>query len=186
MLQLKVSDGLILQELRETDAPAMFALIEHNRDHLRLWLPWVDATRTQADSLSFIQDMRQRVREQKALAMGIFYQDGFIGAIDMHDWNHELGKAAIGYWLGAAHQKKGIMQACASVFFAHLFRQLPLNKLELYIVTGNKRSLKLAASLGFTTEGVLRASYKMNGALHDLAVWGLLQPEWANSQLSLK
>ncbi len=40
--------------LKLGDANEMFALTEASRSHLRRWLPWVDRTRTVADSEAFI------------------------------------------------------------------------------------------------------------------------------------
>lgn len=178
MVELEVSDGLILREYVAADAKQLFGVIDQNRVHLRAWLPWVDQTRKPADSLAFIQDSQQQINQQLGIALGIFYHDQLIGAIDLHQWDHELRKGAIGYWLIKQHQGKGLMKACALAFITYLYNNLPLNKLELHIVTGNKRSIYLAHKLGFTNEGTLRDSYKMNGSLHNLMIFGLLKKEW--------
>src|SRR5690606_6852464 len=130
MLQLKVTESLYLKELEESHAEELFAAIDQSRDHLRKWLPWVDRTRTVADTLSFLKNMEDQKHEHKGLAMGIFRKEQLVGSVDMHDWNHELNKAALGYWLVENCQQKGIMQVCVRKFMNYLFDQLSLNKIE--------------------------------------------------------
>ncbi|UGA38966.1 hypothetical protein JOS77_04635 [Chromobacterium haemolyticum] len=38
-----------------SDAPALFALINANRDALRPWMPWEPLTRSESDSRAFLQ-----------------------------------------------------------------------------------------------------------------------------------
>jgi RimJ/RimL family protein N-acetyltransferase len=44
-----------LRPLQVDDAETLFALVDGSRDTLSQWLPWVDNTRSAADSLAFIQ-----------------------------------------------------------------------------------------------------------------------------------
>ena len=53
----KIDDSTALRVLRVEDAPELFALTNANRAYLRVWLPWLDVVRTEADSASFIEAM---------------------------------------------------------------------------------------------------------------------------------
>ncbi len=178
MLTLTVSDDLALRSYQPEDAAGLFCIIDANRSHLRPWLSWVDAARNQAHSLSFIHDCAQEQREQRGLALGIFRQGQLIGTIGMHDWNHDLRKASIGYWLIKAEEGKGIVQQCARRFIRFLFESLDLNKLEIHHLPGNTRSAKVAGALGFRTEGILRDSLLLHGSYQDRVITGLLRREW--------
>lgn len=179
MLSLTVSDNLELRSYQPEDATALFHTVDANRSHLRRWLTWVDATRQEEQSLSFILNARQEQEEQRSLSLGIFRQGQLIGGIGMTDWDHGLRKAALGYWISREAEGQGIVQKSARHFIRFLFENLDLNKLEIHYLPGNTRSAKVAQALGFRTEGVLRDSFLLHGSYQDLVVTGLLRREWA-------
>ena len=37
-----IDDTLLLRSLREDDTEQLFQVVEANREHLRVWLPWLD------------------------------------------------------------------------------------------------------------------------------------------------
>lgn len=178
MLNLSVRGNIVLRTYSPEDAPTLFHTVDANRNHLRRWFSWVDATRQAEHSLSFILKSRQEQEEQNGLALGIFHDGQLAGGIGMHDWDHSLRKAAIGYWLAREAEGKGIMHQCARTFIAFLFDSLHLNKLEIHHLPDNTRSAKTAQLLGFRTEGVLRDHLLINGSYHDMVVTGLLRREW--------
>jgi ribosomal-protein-serine acetyltransferase len=47
--------GFELRLVEERHVPAIFAAVDRERQSLRQWLPWVDATRTQDDTLALIR-----------------------------------------------------------------------------------------------------------------------------------
>lgn len=179
-------DNLILRPYKEEDAPALFNVINTNRQNLRPWLPWVDTTISEQSSLSFIQQSQSEAHEQKGIALGIFLQEEIIGGIGMHKWNQQLKSAEIGYWLSLQHQGKGMLHQCATAFIAYLFGQLQLNKIEVRFHPANKKSAAVAQRLHFSIEGILRDAQITNGLLHDMVVAGLLQREWRAIQHSGK
>lgn len=180
MLHLTVPGDIVLRTYDPEDAAALFHTIEANRAHLRRWLTWVDSTRQEAHSLSFILNARQQQQEQRSLALGIFRQGQLIGGIGMQDWDHSLRKASIGFWLSKTAEGQGIIQQCAPVFIRFLFENLDLNKVEIHYLPGNSRSAKAALQLGFRTEGLLRDSFLMHGSYHDLVITGLLRRDHAS------
>jgi ribosomal-protein-serine acetyltransferase len=46
--------GLSLSLLEERHATELSLLIDHNRTHLRQWMPWLDWNTSEADSRAFI------------------------------------------------------------------------------------------------------------------------------------
>lgn len=178
MVSILIDDNLLLRSYNPEDAPELFRAVNESRAHLRPWLVWVDATTKQEHSLQFIQVSMQQQHNQEALALGIFYKRKIIGGIGMHDWNHVLEKAQLGYWISKDFEGKGIITTCMERFIDFLFDKVGLNKLEIHFVVTNKRSAVIAEKLGFRTEGVLRDSYVMNGVFTDLVVTGLLKKEW--------
>ena len=96
----------------------------------------------------------------------------------MHDWDHDVQMAQIGYWFAQEHEGKGIISRSMQQFVAFLFDKTGLNKIEIRFVQANKRSAKVAARMGFKIEGVIRQSVMRNGMPEDMVVTGLLKSEW--------
>ena len=46
---------VVLRPLQVQDADELFLLVNHNREHLRAWLPWLDQAKTRDDQVKFIQ-----------------------------------------------------------------------------------------------------------------------------------
>jgi ribosomal-protein-serine acetyltransferase len=47
--------SVLLRRLQVQDADELFLLVNHNREHLRTWMPWLDEAKTQTDQVKFIQ-----------------------------------------------------------------------------------------------------------------------------------
>jgi ribosomal-protein-serine acetyltransferase len=98
-MTIPVDHELKLRSFQTSDVSQLFACVSANRAHLREFLPWVDATLKEADSLAFIDTTIKQQTAQEGMAMGIFLNDQLIGSIGMHTWDHRLKKCEIGYWL---------------------------------------------------------------------------------------
>lgn len=178
MVSILIDEHLLLRSFQPDDAPALFRAVDEDRMHLRPWLRWVDVTTKQEHIMQFIQRAQQQLHNQEALELGIVYDRRIIGGIGMHDWDHMLKKAQVGYWISKDFEGKGIVHRCLMHFIDFLFDKPGLNKIEIHFMPGNKRSSALAERLGFKIEGVIRQSYFMNGRLEDLVITGLLKTEW--------
>jgi len=174
---LQARDNVVLRNYTEDDAAELFRVIDDNRSHLRNFMTWTDVTLKEEHSLEFIRTAHQNLHEQKGIAYGIFKDEKLIGGIGMHQWNHTLRKAEIGYWIAKEEEGKSIMYDAARTFIRFLFDQIQLNKIELLFKKDNTRSAQLAKRLNFTIEGVLRESLLMHGSFHDIVVAGLLKRE---------
>lgn len=167
-----------LELLEQRHAPALFALIEANRERLRAWLPWVDRTRTVADSEAYIGATQDQWAGDNGFVAGIWHRGALAGVVGYH--KVELPKRAtdLGYWLGAAHEGKGLMTLAVRALIAHAFGPLGLNRVEIRCATDNLRSRALPERLGFTLEGVLRDNEWLYDHHVDHAVYSLLAREW--------
>jgi len=178
MIQIPVSDEIILRAYRDEDVPVFYQTIMANKAYLRPWIAWVDRVQTPADALDVIRQGHFHIREQRAMPLAVFYKGNLAGGIGMHDWNHELRNAKIGYWLAAQYQGKGLMDQCGKAFLNYLFQRLNLHKVMLEYFPENRKSGALAQRLGFTIEGLLRDATKYHGQYRSLVVCGMLRTEW--------
>src|SRR6266849_5634965 len=177
MFRCQLRPDLDLRLLEERHSATVFGLVNRDRDYLRKWLPWVDATHTEDDTLSFIRSSLERFTSNSGFAAGIWYQGQFCGVIGTHkiDWLNR--RVEIGYWLGQQSQGKGIVTDACRAVMTHAFTELDLHRVEIHCGVGNDKSAAVPRRLGFNLEGTLRQALLLHGVYHDLLVFGFLKSE---------
>ena len=178
MFHKQIQDGVYLKLLEERHAPAAFAAVDQDREHLGEWLPWVDQTTEVDYTAAFIQTSLEQFARNEALAAGIWCGEEFIGGIGTHkiDWLNR--KVEIGYWIASRFQGRGIITAACRALIDHAFGEWKLNRVEIHCADGNEKSCAIAKRLGFQFEGVLRKAQLVNGEYLDIRVYALLFEEW--------
>jgi len=178
MFRATVRPDLEMRLLEERHAPEVFALVNLDRSYLRQWLPWVDSSLAEDDSLAFIRAALEQFASGDAITAGIWNRGQFAGVLGTHKFNRLYRKVELGYWLGESFQGRGIMTDCCRVMIAHLFEELELNRVEICCAAGNAKSIAVPKRLGFALEGTLREGDFSGGKFHDLLVFGMLKREW--------
>ena len=174
---LDLGDGIEVRFLEPGDAEDVFAVVEANRDRLRPWMPWVDATAGPADTRAFIEGDRA---SDGMDALGIYVEGRYVGGIGMRpDLPH--GDAEIGYWIGAVHERRGLVTRACRALIDRAFGNLGLHRVTIRVAPDNARSRAIPERLGFREEGVMREAGKSALGYHDLVVYGLLDREWSSS-----
>lgn len=178
MFSLPVGGGIELRLMEKRHAERFFALINQNREHLRKWLPWVDATWSPEDVQGFVHRALEQFAEDRGLHAGIWLRGELAGAIGCHpiDWSNRA--TSIGYWLGAPFQGKGVITQCCRAIVSYLLDEMSLHRVEIRCATQNTRSCAVPERLGFVREGVIREAQWVAGGFVDLAVYGILASEW--------
>ncbi|WP_160712131.1 GNAT family N-acetyltransferase [Chitinophaga solisilvae] len=178
MLEVPVNEDIMLRQLQPADAPLVYKQLDSSRKSLRKFLPWVDYNTSEEHSLRFIQMMLRKAEDQEAIALGIWYKGVLCGVMDLHDWDHQLHKVEIGYWVGESFQGKGIATKACRALVTYAFKKLRLNKIEIHFMLQNERSGQIPIKLGFTREGILRHNAKLHGQFVDIVVMGVLRQDW--------
>ena len=182
MFRASVRPGLELRILEERHAPIVFALVDRERPYLREWLPWVDGTLTEDDTLAFIKASLEQFGNNNGFAAGIWETSGdrhrLAGVIGTHKINWPNRKAELGYWLSREFQGKGIATEACRAVITHLLGELDLNRVEIHCATGNTKSCAIPRRLGFTLEGTLREGELCCGRYLDLNIFGMLKKDW--------
>jgi ribosomal-protein-serine acetyltransferase len=179
MFRAPLENGVELRLLEERHASAVFATVDEQREHLRRWLPWVDATITEDDSLAFIRSSLEQFASNNGFAAGIWKQGRVIGVIGMHKINWLNRSVELGYWIAKEEQGQGIITGACRAVITHVFRELDLHRVQIRCATGNAKSCAIARRLGFAHEGTVREAEQVNGEFFDLHVFGMLQRDWA-------
>lgn len=179
MVSILIDDDLLMRSWSPEDAPALFRAVDESREHIRLWLPWVDETTKPEHSATYIQHALAMAESKQAMHFGIFHQQRVIGAMSLYDFEARWKRsAAVGYWVAKAWEGRGVMQQCLSRLVDFAFDSCGLQRLEIRYAASNGRSAALVKRLGFVQEGVLRQACWREGRAEDLVVAGLLKDEW--------
>jgi len=171
---LDLGDGIEVRFLEPGDAEDVFAVIDANRDRLRPWMPWVDPTLGPDDTRAFIERVRASGTED---GLGIYVDGSFVGGIGLR-LDEVNGDSEIGYWIGAAHEGRGLVTRACRALIDRAFGDLGLHRVTIRVAPDNARSRAIPERLGFREEGVTREAGRSALGHHDLVVYGLLDREW--------
>jgi RimJ/RimL family protein N-acetyltransferase/uncharacterized glyoxalase superfamily protein PhnB len=165
------TDRLQLRALRLDDAPALFDLF-HDPDAMPYWHTL--AHRTLEDTRSAIEAMLRPPRACWWAVQVIETQEtiGFLGFLGFGT------NPGFGYAIHPAHRLRGYATEAARAALDFGFRQLDLDRLELWVHEGNTASIRLAQSLGFERRGCFRQVYPREGRSRETAVYGATRTQW--------
>lgn len=168
-------DGVALRRLRARDAGPFAAAF---RDDPALGvLIGADEDPTENGVRRFIA--RQPGLRARGEFLGLAVSDDsrrpFLGHVMLHTlaWRHR--RAEIGYWLVPGARRRGVGRTAVSLLVQWAFDELELDRIEIQTTPDNAAARALAASLGFTQEGILAARNLERGRRVDVVVLGRLR-----------
>jgi ribosomal-protein-serine acetyltransferase len=178
MFRAPLPGGFELRLLEERHASHVFSTVNVERAYLRQWLPWVDSTVREDDSLVFIRASLEQFASNHGFAAGLWDGPEFIGVIGMHRINWLNRSVEIGYWIAQDYQGKGIVTEACRAVVTHVFEELDLHRVQIRCATGNTKSCAIPKRLGFVHEGTVREAEQINGKYFDLHIFGMLKRNW--------
>jgi ribosomal-protein-serine acetyltransferase len=178
MFRAIIREDVYLEILEERHAAEVFSLVDQDRSYLREWLPWVDATQAQDDTVSFVRSALEQFASGKGFVAGIWSGGQFCGVIAAQKLDLLNRSGEIGYWLGESFQGKGIMTAACGAVVTHLFNNLDLNRVAIHCAKGNEKSCAIPKRLGFVEEGMAREALLLHGVFHNARRFAMLKRDW--------
>lgn len=176
----KINDDLALKLIELKDSNRVFELTDTSRNYLREWLPWLDTTTKLEDTIGFINMCLKGFSENRSINTVILFKGNIVGVAGFNNINWSNKTAQIGYWLGEEYQGYGIMTRVAEALTEYAFKELALNKVEIRVAVGNKKSRSIPERLGFIDEGCIRQAEWLYDHYVDHVVYGILSEEWTN------
>jgi RimJ/RimL family protein N-acetyltransferase len=166
-------------ELRDLEG----LLTVHSHDDVTRFLPY-DTWKSMDDATAWFERIslldadgrsRQFVMIERADAGA---RERPVGAIVLFNVDAGNLRGEVGYVLGRADWGRGLMREALTTFLTHVFDDLGLRRIEAFVDPRNRASHRLATSLGFVHEGMLRERSSIKGQVADSNVYGLLVDEW--------
>ena len=93
------------------------------------------------------------------------FGDRWLANVGLHDIDHELGQAEVGYLAGLEGRGAGAVTRSVLLMTRWAIRDLGLRRIYWQAVEGNEPSLAVARRAGFTLEGTLRLGLAQRGVL---------------------
>ena len=178
MFYRRISEDLQVALTLPQHAEALFDLTDRNRTYLKAWLPWLDATKSASDTKRFIESNLESFAKGTALNEVLLYQGSIAGVLGFNEIDTFNGIGQVGYWLGEAYTRRGLMTVAVADLIHLGFEDLGLQRVEIRCATENWRSRAIPERLGFQHEGTLRNVERVGQRLHSHAVYGLLRSEF--------
>lgn len=180
MGHLLVDDNISLESINLSHAEIIFSAIEKNRVFLRPWLPFINYTQSKDDTVSFIKSVNQKPININEV-YEIWYKTTFAGLIGFKDTDQTNHKTELGYWVTKDMQGKGLVTKSVLKLSEFAFKKLNINRIQIKVATGNKKSSAIPKKLGFHFEGIERSGEKHGTKYFDLEVYSFLRSDWMKS-----
>lgn len=150
---IQVTDTVQLRLFKSSDADALFSLVDHNRSHLRKWLPWLDSQTHPDNTAAFIEGSLERWKNKLSLVLALVDTETVLGVVSFNTIDHLNKQAAIGYWAGEEAQGKGLVSASVEALIRYGRDVLDLKKITISCAEKNTKSIAVAERLGFSCVG---------------------------------
>lgn len=173
-----VTPRMVLRELVEADAPAIFRLRSEPR--VMRYIPKPLSTRTE-EAHALIREFQLAARRNESIMWGITRSgqgqvEGYIGF-----WRFllEHHRAELGYALHPDLWGQGLMSEAVAAVLDHGFRVLRLHSVEACVTPGNDASIRVLQRNGFVQEAHFRENFRHEGVFVDSLVYSCLAPAGA-------
>ena len=172
------TDRLILRRYKIEDADAMYKNWASDSEVTKFltWQPHssVDVSR------SIIEDWLKEYSDEKYYQWAIVLKDNGnepIGDISVVHMNEDISMVHIGYCLGRAWWRRGIMSEALKAVTDFMFDTVEVNRVESRHDPMNPNSGKVMQKCGMKYEGTLRSADRNNQGICDACYYALLRSE---------
>jgi RimJ/RimL family protein N-acetyltransferase len=167
-----------LRRHRVEDAAAIARAVAESLDHLRPWMPWATA------DAGRVGPQRRRLREvlpdweadtEYSFLIVAPEQDQILGGCGLHRRVGE-GGIEIGYWVHAAHTRRGYATAAAKALTQAAFCLDGIARVEIHCDRANIASQAIPRRLGYVLDRVEPDEVEAPAETGESMIWVLTRP----------
>ena len=125
------------------------------------------------------EDIKHYINNISGLFLGIFNQDnehvGNIRVTQPHPINRHC---QLGILINKKFRGKGVGKKAIDLVINHIFLNLNINRVELYVDEENKYAIKMYKEIGFVKEGIKRELVWKNGKYHNYIIYSIIAKDF--------
>ncbi len=175
-----LAGGVVLRELRLSDAPALFELLSAGEvarfispppatvEGFERFIAWTNSERAAGRYVCFAV-----VPAGLETAVGIFQVRQLEAGFATAEW---------GFAIGSSFWGTGVFMDGAKATMEFAFETIGVTRLEARAAVLNGRGNGALAKVGAVKEAVLRRSFHRRGEYLDQALWSILREDWRQSK----
>jgi RimJ/RimL family protein N-acetyltransferase len=169
-----ITPHTVTRRFREGEGAAIYDLLDNNRSRLEgLFAPSLWPVYNVEESEMLVRKKLADWLLQKSFAFGVwhFQTAKAVGFVELFDFAPEVPRASLHFFIDRDYEGKGIMTEVLREVIQFGFRQLELQRIDLYTASDNFAAQRLARKTGFTRDGDLRGYFrKPGGELMDVVL----------------
>ena len=175
MVPDRLSAGeLTLRRYRVEDAAAVReAVLESGRD-LSRYETWATPGFSVEDAARYVGWWISGWNDGSARYFGVWRADRYLGSCGLSGIEGAHRVAGLGFWVRSSETGRGVATAAANAVVQFGFEHLELGRIEIMAAIDNAASLRIAAKVGATREGILRKRLVLDGAATDAVMTAVL------------
>ena len=177
-MEIIVNKDIFLKNISFEDSAIIYKKTDEFRDSLRVWLPWIDITKSIKDTESFIDSLLNSKCQKKDLVFVIKYKNNFAGLIGLKEIDNNNHRTEMGYWLLPCYEGNGIMTLSCKAITDYAFKHLGINRIQIKCAVENIKSINIPKRLNYQFEGIEREGEYLNGKYVDLNLYCVLKKDW--------
>ena len=177
MFKIQIESELHLELLHLIHTKELYEVVNANREHLKEWMWWVNATNKEEDIKNFIKSTMRQYSDDLGFQVAIFHMGNLVGVSGYLPINKKDHIGELGYWLSADSEGLEIMTKANMKIIGMGFELLNLNKVVIRCAVENRKSRAVAERLGFSQEGILRQNEWLNDHYVDNVLYSKLKSE---------
>ena len=167
--------GVTLRELRQSDAPVLFAMLSTEEVSR-----FISPPPTSVEGFErFIEWTHSERAAGRYICFGIV-PDGMaaaVGLFQVRQAEPDFASAEWGFALGSAYWGSGLFTEGAALVLDFAFDVIGVHRLEARAAVQNGRGNGALRKIGALQEGILRRSFLRNGAYLDQVLWAILSSD---------
>jgi RimJ/RimL family protein N-acetyltransferase len=167
---------ITLRQLRESDAPSLFAMLTAE-EVSRFISPPPSTVEGFERFIAWTLRMRS-AGTYACFAVTVGDSDTAIGIFQLRELEPGFGTAEWGFAIGSEYWGTGVFTEGAELLVEFAFETVGVHRLEARAAVKNGRGNGALRKIGAVQEGVLRRSFLRNGEYLDQVLWSILDEDW--------
>ncbi|MBK6444271.1 MAG: GNAT family N-acetyltransferase [Bacteroidetes bacterium] len=171
-------ENFSIRPIEQEDSEKYFQFIEKNRERIARYFPRTLSRNQDVEASGLFIAELIALREKKEFASFLIIDkisQQIIGTVFLKDFDWNVGKVEIGFFIDKDFVNKGIISKSVSFVIDYAFKELKLNKIFMRVSEDNLASRRVAEKNNFEIEGKLRKDFKTSdGELIDVIYYGVL------------